>query len=450
MNVYDSLKIHELLSAIGFSSSSSLMEADLIILNTCHIREKATEKVYSELGKMKKSFKNGIEFDRKIVAIVGCVAQAEGREIFNRATFVDIVLGPQAIHTLPSLVTKAIEKKNKHQSSKLINVDFPTESKFNHFRYNKPQGASAYITIQEGCDKFCNFCVVPYTRGKEFSRSIEDIYAEASNLVAFGSREIILLGQNVTAYHGTNSFGRESRIHSLIARLAEIKDLKRIRYITSHPLDIDKNIISIHESEEKLMPFLHLPIQSGSNRILKLMNRGYTVEDYALIVKKLRAACPSIQFSSDFIVGYPGETDKDFQETVGLIEDVGFAQSFSFKFSPRPGTPSAESEEQIDSNISSERLEILQKILNSHQSDFNKSCEGQVIPILIEGQKEKNGQVFGRTPHMQIVHLDGDKSLVGQVIDVRIRKSSRSHLEGFSVQSGHRSLDIDSAGMVCA
>ncbi|MEC8876484.1 MAG: MiaB/RimO family radical SAM methylthiotransferase, partial [Pseudomonadota bacterium] len=275
MNVYDSLKIQELLGSIGFSDSSSFFDADLIILNTCHIREKATEKVYSELGKIKKSFKNDIEFGRKIIAVMGCVAQAEGDEIFKRTPYVDIVIGPQSVHNLPTLVTEAMERRNKRKSLKLIDVDFPARNKFNYFKHNKPQGASAYITIQEGCDKFCNFCVVPYTRGKEFSRSIEDVYVEANNLVALGSRELILLGQNVTAYHGKDFSGKEQGIHKLIEKLAKIKDLRRIRYITSHPLDIDQNIISIHGTEKKLMPFLHLPIQSGSNKILRSMNRKY-------------------------------------------------------------------------------------------------------------------------------------------------------------------------------
>ncbi|HAE75983.1 MAG TPA: tRNA (N6-isopentenyl adenosine(37)-C2)-methylthiotransferase MiaB, partial [Alphaproteobacteria bacterium] len=320
MNVYDSLKIQELLGSIGFSDSSSFFDADLIILNTCHIREKATEKVYSELGKIKKSFKNDIEFGRKIIAVMGCVAQAEGDEIFKRTPYVDIVIGSQSVHNLPTLVTEAMERKNKRKSLKLIDVDFPARNKFNYFKHNKPQGASAYITIQEGCDKFCNFCVVPYTRGEEFSRPIEDVYVEANNLVALGSREIILLGQNVTAYHGKDFSGKEQGIHKLIEKLAKIKDLRRIRYITSHPLDIDQNIISIHGTEKKLMPFLHLPIQSGSNKILRSMNRKYTVEDYISIVKKFRVICPDIQFSSDFIVGYPGESEQDFQATIRLVK----------------------------------------------------------------------------------------------------------------------------------
>jgi len=450
MNVYDSLKIHELLGSIGFSDCLSPVNADLIILNTCHIREKATEKVYSELGKIRKSFEHDIEFGHKIIAVVGCVAQAEGDEIFNRASYVDIVIGPQSIHHLPRLVTEAIEKKNKQKSLKLINVDFSAGNKFHHLKHNTVQGASAYITIQEGCDKFCNFCVVPYTRGKEFSRPIEDIYVEANNLVALGSREIILLGQNVTAYHGKNFSGKEQGIHKLIAKLAKIKELRRIRYITSHPLDIDKNIISIHGTEEKLMPFLHLPIQSGSNKVLRSMNRKYTVEDYISIVKKFRSICSDMQFSSDFIVGYPGETEQDFQATIQLVERIRFAQSFSFKFSPRVGTPSAESKEQVDPKVSSKRLRILQKILDSHQSNFNRSCEGKIIPILIEGEREEKEKLFGRTPYMQIVNFSGIKSLIGKIVDVKIDKSGKGSLGGYLINSEIKPLDIDSAGIICA
>ena len=450
MNVYDSLKIQELLGSIGFSDSSSFFDADLIILNTCHIREKATEKVYSELGKIKKSFKNDIEFGRKIIAVMGCVAQAEGDEIFKRTPYVDIVIGPQSVHNLPTLVTEAMERRNKRKSLKLIDVDFPARNKFNYFKHNKPQGASAYITIQEGCDKFCNFCVVPYTRGEEFSRPIEDVYLEANNLVALGSREIILLGQNVTAYHGKDFSGKEQGIHKLIEKLAKIKDLRRIRYITSHPLDIDQNIISIHGTEKKLMPFLHLPIQSGSNKILRSMNRKYTVEDYISIVKKFRAICPDMQFSSDFIVGYPGESEQDFQATIRLVKKIKFAQSFSFKFSPRAGTPSAESKEQVDPKISSKRLSILQNLLNSHQSDFNRSSEGKIVPVLIEGEREEKGKIFGRTPCMQMVNLNGSKSLVGKIVDVKIEKSGKGSLGGHLANSRVRNLDIDSASTVCA
>jgi len=420
MNVYDSIKMQELLSPFGFESTEDLSEADMVIINTCHIREKASEKVYSELGRIK-SFK-----DKKkkrgdgdmIIAVAGCVGQAEGEEIFDRAPYVDIVVGPQSYHTLPDLVAK-LARSEKH----LIELDFIEEEKFDNLPTNyESQGGSAFVSIQEGCDKFCTFCVVPYTRGAEFSRKVEEIYRESMAVVSKGAKELHLLGQNVNAYHGKANDDKNYSLSDLIRHIATINGLARIRYTTSHPRDMTDELITLHGTEPKLMPFLHLPVQSGSNKILKAMNRQHTREEYLTIIDKLRVARPDIVMSSDFIIGFPGETDEDFADTLDLVKKVGYGQCFSFKYSPRPGTPAA-SREQVPEAIKVERLAILQKELFRQQQELNENSIGKIMPILFEKTGKFENQIVGKTPYMQSAYIDtSDKSLIGKIVDVKITK----------------------------
>ena len=420
MNVYDSVKMQELLVPFGFESTEDMSEADMVILNTCHIREKASEKVYSELGRVKAvkdhRLKHGL--GDMIIAVAGCVGQAEGEEIFRRTPYVDIVVGPQSYHTLPDLVAK-IARSEKH----LIELDFIEEEKFDNLPTSyEGQGASTFVSIQEGCDKFCTFCVVPYTRGAEFSRKVEEIYRESMAVVAKGALEVHLLGQNVNAYHGKAGDEKNYSIADLIRHVARINGLKRIRYTTSHPRDMDDDLIALHGVESKLMPFLHLPVQSGSNKILKTMNRKHTREEYFTIIDKLRVARPDIVMSSDFIVGFPGETDEDFADTLDLVKRVGYGQCFSFKYSPRPGTPAAVMK-QVSEPVKSERLAILQKELSKQQLEFNESCVGKILPVLFEKTGKFNGQIVGKTPYMQSVYIDNaDKSLIGKIVDVKITR----------------------------
>jgi len=420
MNVYDSVKMRELLAPFGFESTEDMSEADMVILNTCHIREKASEKVYSELGRVKAVKDHRLKHGRgdMIIAVAGCVGQAEGEEIFRRTPYVDIVVGPQSYHTLPDLVAK-IARSEKH----LIELDFIEEEKFDNLPTNyEGQGASAFVSIQEGCDKFCTFCVVPYTRGAEFSRKVEEIYRESMAVVAKGALEVNLLGQNVNAYHGKAGDEKNYSIADLIRHVARINGLKRIRYTTSHPRDMNDDLIALHGQELKLMPFLHLPVQSGSNRILKTMNRKHTREEYFTIIDKLRVARPDIVMSSDFIVGFPGETDEDFADTLDLVKRVGYGQCFSFKYSPRPGTPAA-AMKQVSEPVKSERLAILQKELSKQQLEFNESCVGKILPVLFEKTGKFDGQIVGKTPYMQSVYIDNaDKNLIGKIVDVKITR----------------------------
>jgi tRNA-2-methylthio-N6-dimethylallyladenosine synthase len=414
MNVYDSIKMRDLLEPFGYENTENLQEADMVILNTCHIREKASEKTYHELGRIKKikDQKQG----NLIIVVAGCVGQAEGEEIFVRAPYVDIVVGPQSYHTLPELIAK-IARKERH----LIELDFIEEEKFDKLPESSlSQGASAIISVQEGCDKFCSFCVVPYTRGAEFSRPLEQVYREVLAAVENGAIEVTLLGQNVNAYHGKNFEGKICSLADLIRYIATIPKLERIRYSTSHPLDMSDDLIDLHGSEPKLMPFLHLPVQSGSNKILKAMNRKHTREDYFNIIEKLRKSCPKIIFSSDFIVGFPGEIDEDFEDTLDLVKKVQFGQCYSFKYSPRPGTPAA-SKEQVPEGVKVARLAKLQEEINKQQIEFNQKCVGQILPVLFykEGKFEK--QLIGKTPCMQSVHIrDAGLELYGKIIPVRI------------------------------
>lgn len=426
MNVYDSIKMQELLTPFGFKATEELSDADMVILNTCHIREKASEKVYSELGRIKKISDKRSGRPEMIIAVAGCVGQAEGEEIFKRAPYVDIVVGPQSYHTLPDLVAK-LARTEKH----LIELDFVEEEKFDNLPQNfQSQGASAFVSIQEGCDKFCTFCVVPYTRGAEFSRNVEEIYRESMAVVSKGAKEVYLLGQNVNAYHGKAVDDKKYNLADLICHVAKINGLERIRYITSHPKDMNDELIILHGTEKKLMPFLHLPIQSGSNKILKAMNRKHTREEYFTIIDKLRVARPDIVMSSDFIIGFPGETDEDFADTLGLVKKVGYGQCFSFKYSPRPGTPAA-SMKQVPEAAKVERLAILQKELSQQQLELNKSSVGKVLPVLFEKDGKYDGHIVGKTPYMQSAYVENaDKNLIGKIVNVKINKGLAISVSG--------------------
>ncbi len=426
MNVYDSIKMQELLAPFGFESTEDLNDADMVILNTCHIREKASEKVYSELGRIKKVADKRDNRSEMIIAVAGCVGQAEGEEIFRRAPYVDIVVGPQSYHTLPDLVAK-LARSEKH----LIELDFIEEEKFDNLPQDfKAQGSSAFVSIQEGCDKFCTFCVVPYTRGAEFSRNVEEIYRESMAVVSKGAKEVHLLGQNVNAYHGKTADDVKYNLSDLIRHVAKINGLERIRYTTSHPRDMDDDLIALHGTEKKLMPFLHLPIQSGSNKILKAMNRKHTREEYFTIIDKLRVARPDIVMSSDFIIGFPGETDEDFADTLDLVKKVGYGQCFSFKYSPRPGTPAA-SMQQVPEAAKIERLATLQKELSKQQLELNESSVGKILPVLFEKNGKYDGHIVGKTPYMQSAYIENaDKSLIGKIVNVKINKGMAISVSG--------------------
>ncbi|MFM7347507.1 MAG: tRNA (N6-isopentenyl adenosine(37)-C2)-methylthiotransferase MiaB [Tagaea sp.] len=422
MNVYDSARMADVLAPLGYAPVEAPEAADLIILNTCHIREKAAEKVFSELGRLKPlKDENGT-----LLAVAGCVAQAEGEAILARAPYVDVVLGPQAYHRLPELVARA-----SRGAGAALDTDFPVESKFDHLPApGAGQGVSAFLTVQEGCDKFCTFCVVPYTRGAEFSRPVADIENEARALVAHGAREITLLGQNVNAYHGADAAGAELGLGALARRLSKIDGLARIRYTTSHPRDMDDDLIAAHADTPSLMPFVHLPVQSGSDRVLEAMNRGHTVRRYLDIVAQLRAARPDIALSSDFIVGFPGETDAEFEATLDLIREVGFAQAFSFKYSPRPGTPAALLDRQVPEAVKDERLQRLQALLKHQQDAFNASSVGKIVPVLYERAGRNQGQMVGKTPWLQAVHAALPESASGKVLATRIAGAGANSLAG--------------------
>ncbi|MGO1075460.1 tRNA (N6-isopentenyl adenosine(37)-C2)-methylthiotransferase MiaB [Inquilinus sp. CA228] len=427
MNVYDSGRMADILAPLGYALADSPEGADMVILNTCHIREKATEKVFSDLGRLRphKQAKGGEE--PMIVAVAGCVAQAEGEEIARRAPWVDMVFGPQTYHQLPEMVARA----HRQAGRPLVNTDFPVESKFDHLPGEQAvQGASAFLSVQEGCDKFCTFCVVPYTRGAEYSRDVAGILAEARRLVAAGAREITLLGQNVNAFHGDGPDGSVWGLGRLIRALAEIGGLDRIRYTTSHPRDVDDELVAAHRDVPQLMPFLHLPVQSGSDRILAAMNRKHDGDSYRRTVDRLRAARPDLALSSDFIVGFPGETDRDFADTLKLVTGIGFAQAYSFKYSARPGTPAAALDDQLPEAAKDERLQALQQLLWAQQAAFNQGMAGRVVPVLLDRQGRRPGQLQGRSPWMQSVHLDAPARLLGTVQPVRITEGKLLSLTG--------------------
>ncbi len=429
MNVYDSVRMSDVLAPHGYEETNRREDADLVILNTCHIREKAAEKVYSELGRVRADRAAREEQGKKmLIAVGGCVAQAEGEEIMRRAPYVDIVMGSQSYHHLPRLVFEAEKKKGA------VELDFPEVQKFDLLpESTRAQGPSAYVAVQEGCDKFCTFCVVPYTRGAEYSRPAQAIEREVRDLVENkGAVEIILLGQNVNAYHGEGISSNDSTVTlaGLIRKLARIEGLQRIRYTTSHPRDMSDDLIAVHTQEEKLMPFLHLPIQSGSDRILKAMNRRHTAADYIAIIEKMRKARPDIAISGDFIVGFPGETEKDFEETIKLVETVGYASAYSFKYSPRPGTPAAEREDQAPEEVKAERLARLQALLSRQQLTFNQTMVGKTLSVLLDREGKRPGQLLGRSPYMQSVHVDNAQNMKGQILEVRILSASSQSLKG--------------------
>ena len=426
MNVYDSERIMESLSENGYKQTNNLNESDLIIFNTCHIREKAAEKLYSDIGRLKK-----IRKEKKII-VAGCVAQAEDKQIIQRMPEVDLVIGPQTYHKIPELVSK-LNKKIKY-----VETDFPIENKFDLLkeRVRSEKKPSAFLTIQEGCDKFCTFCVVPYTRGAEYSRTAKELVEETKQLLSQGVSEITLLGQNVNAYHGEGLNGGISNLANLIYELSKLAGLERIRYTTNHPVDVNQELIDAHRDIKKLMPYIHLPIQSGSNRILKLMNRKHTCEEYIEIIEKIRNARSDIALSSDFITGFPGETDKDFELTIDLVKKIKYAQAYSFNYSPRPGTPSADYEKQIPQNIKSERLKLLQDILKQQQLEFNDQSKGKIISILVERKGREINQLVGKTPYMQSVFFKNteNKSKIGDFVDVKIDTIKVNNLSGELVE----------------
>jgi tRNA-2-methylthio-N6-dimethylallyladenosine synthase len=427
MNVYDSARMADVLAPLGYAPTASAEDADMVILNTCHIREKAAEKVFSELGRLRwLKTRKSAEGGRMILAVAGCVAQAEGREIQARAPYVDIVLGPQTYHRLPEMVAQ-VARAGGH----VLDTDFPAEAKFDFLpEAAGPQGVSAFLSVQEGCDKFCTFCVVPYTRGAEFSRPALSVIAEARRLVGQGAREITLLGQNVNAYRGAAPEGGQWGLGRLIRALAGIDGLVRLRYTTSHPLDVDDELVAAHRDVPLLMPFLHLPAQSGSDRVLAAMNRRHTVDDYRRVVNRLRAARADLALSSDFIVGFPGESDEDFSETLALAREVGYAQAFSFKYSARPGTPAAAMAAQVPDAVKGERLARLQGLLSGQQQAFNAATVGRTLPVLFEKRGRHPGQLAGRSPYLQAVHAAAPERLVGALVPVRLTRAAPNSLGG--------------------
>jgi tRNA-2-methylthio-N6-dimethylallyladenosine synthase len=427
MNAYDSERMAEALQPAGYALTNDPLEADLVILNTCHIREKAAEKVYSELGRVRLAKESRRDQGRNtIVAVAGCVAQAEGREIIARAPVVNVVVGPQSYHRLPDLVEQA-SRGNRG----LVETEFPAEDKFAHLpdRPKTKAQVTAFVTVQEGCDKFCTFCVVPYTRGAEFSRTPAEIIAEAERLAARGAREITLLGQNVNAYHGNDGVSAWS-LATLLRRLARVPGIERLRYTTSHPRDMDDELIALHGDEPKLMPYLHLPFQAGSDRILKAMNRKHTATEYEDLIGRVREVRPDIAFSTDIIVGFPGETDADFEETLALVSRARFAQAFSFKYSARPGTPAAELEGQVPEAVKRERLAVLQGLLDRDRHEFDRDTVGKRLDILFEGRGRKPGQIAGRSPYLQAVYVEGPEGAIGTIAEVDILAAGPNSLTG--------------------
>jgi tRNA-2-methylthio-N6-dimethylallyladenosine synthase len=422
MNVYDSERMADVLRPLGYGVTDQVEEADLVVLNTCHIREKAAEKVYSELGRIKSLRRAKAEAGggRMGVVVAGCVAQAEGEEIMRRAPVVDLVVGPQAYHKLPELIARTARKTGER-----LAADFAPEDKFDALAgERKVDGVTAFLTVQEGCDKFCTFCVVPYTRGGEYSRPVEAILEEARQLAAQGVREVTLLGQNVNAYAG------EGGLAGLVRRLAEIPGLDRIRYTTSHPRDMDEALIAAHAEVEQLMPYLHLPVQAGSDRVLRAMNRQHTAETYLKLVERIRAARPDLALSGDFIVGFPGESDRDFEATLDLVREARYASAFSFKYSRRPGTPASAMPGQVEEAVKEERLARLQALLAEQQRAFNAEQAGRVLPVLFDKRGRHPGQVLGRSPYLQAVHAEGPETLIGKIVPVKITASSMNSLTG--------------------
>jgi tRNA-2-methylthio-N6-dimethylallyladenosine synthase len=430
MNVYDSHRMADTLAPEGFAETATPDDADLVILNTCHIREKAAEKIYSELGRIRVMKQEAARNGRKLtIAVAGCVAQAEGEEIIRRAPAVDLVVGPQSYHRLPDLLARVA------RGEAVVDTEFPVEDKFDILKApsreaTRARGVSAFVTVQEGCDKFCTFCVVPYTRGAEVSRPAAKIVAEVERLADAGVREISLIGQNVNAYHGDGPDGRAWTLGRLLHRVAEVPGIARLRYTTSHPGDMEESLFAAHRDLAALMPYLHLPVQSGSDRILAAMNRRHTRADYLDAIARMRAVQPAIAFSSDFIVGFPGETDDDFRATLSLIEEAGFVGAFSFKYSPRPGTPAADMAAQVSEDIKTERLHRLQAVIDQQQMAFNAGCVGQSFDVLFEKPAQRPGQMVGRSPYLQPIHVMAPSSIAGHIRRVTVTETHKYSLFG--------------------
>jgi tRNA-2-methylthio-N6-dimethylallyladenosine synthase len=446
MNVYDSQRMADTLVPQGYVETAAVEDADLVILNTCHIREKAAEKVYSELGRVRRLKEAAAAQGRHLtIAVAGCVAQAEGEEILRRAPAVDLVFGPQSYHRLPELLARAARE------GKAVDTEFPLDDKFDHLappsvKVVRGRGVSAFVTVQEGCDKFCTFCVVPYTRGAEVSRPVAKILAEIARLAEAGVREVTLIGQNVNAYHGEGPNGRPNTLAQLLERAAAIAGIERLRYTTSHPRDMGEDLIAAHRDLPKLMPQLHLPVQSGSDRILAAMNRRHTCADYLAIVDRLRTARPDLALTSDFIVGFPGETEADFAATLDLVERVGFSGAFSFKYSPRPGTPGATMTDQVDEDVKSQRLHRLQAAIDRWQQTFNRGCVGRTFDVLFEKPGRHDGQLVGRSPYLQPVQVSAPPSLLGEVAAVTITEVASNSLFGTLAQASARAPALAAAG----
>jgi tRNA-2-methylthio-N6-dimethylallyladenosine synthase len=427
MNVYDSARMADVLARLGFALLDTADDADMVVLNTCHIREKAAEKVFSELGRLRhlkeRRARDGASM---VLAVAGCVAQAEAAEIARRAPYVDMVFGPQTYHRLPEMVARL-----GRAGGVVLDTDFPVESKFDHLPAAAPAaGTQAFLTVQEGCDRFCTFCVVPYTRGAEYSRPVGQVLDEARRLVAGGVREITLLGQNVNAYHGADGAGGERHLAGLITEIAAIDGMARLRYTTSHPADMDAELIAAHRDVPQLMPFLHLPVQSGADAVLAALGRRHSADDYRRLVEDLRQARPDLALASDFIVGFPGETESDFRRTLDLVADVGFAQAYSFKYSPRPGTPAALLGKPVEDAVKTERLAALQELLGAQQLAFNRDCVGSRLDVLLEGPGRDPGQLMGRSPYMQAVHVEAPADRVGRIVSLRIEGAFANSLRG--------------------
>ena len=446
MNVYDSHRMADTLVPAGFSETANPEDADLVVLNTCHIREKAVEKVYSEIGRVRELKDAAARDGRKmLIAVAGCVAQAEGKEIIRRAGAVDLVVGSQNYHRLPDMIARA------QAGEKVVDTEFPVEDKFDVLAAPKRdaiarRGISAFVTVQEGCDKFCAFCVVPYTRGAEVSRPVEKIVTEVERLVAGGVREVTLIGQNVNAYHGLAPDGSSSTLGKLLRRLAHVPGLLRLRYTTSHPYDMNDDLITAHAAVPSLMPYVHLPVQSGSDRVLAAMNRRHTRDDYLKVIARLRASRADLAFTSDFIVGFPGETEADFRATLTLIDEVGFAGAYSFMYSPRPGTPAAERDDQIAPGVKSERLQRLQTLITRHQRRFNAGFAGRIVDVLLEKPGRLPGQLVGRSPYLQAIQVMAPASLIGSVQRVTITEVGSNSLFG-ALADENRAPTLAAAGV---
>ena len=427
MNVYDSHRIAIMLENFGYTETSVQADADLVLFNTCHIREKAAEKVFSDLGRAylikQERLEKGLD---TIIGVTGCVVQAEDEQISKRAPYVDFALGPLTYHRLPEVLAKISQERGVP----LIDTDFPAEAKFDFLPQNRAEGGCSFLAVQEGCNNFCTYCVVPYTRGAEYSRPVEEVIEEAKHLIETGTLEINLLGQNVNSYHGEDKNGKERNLAYLLNRLSELDGLKRLRYTTSYPADVDDDLIACHKNLKQLMPYLHLPVQSGSDKILKAMNRRHNRADYLDKVEKLTNANPNLRMSSDFIVGFPGETDEDFEQTLSLVNEVKYIQAFSFKYSRRAGTPAAVMPNQVEEKIKKQRLEILQTLLFDYQTKFNMSCIGKEFDVLFEQDGRHKGQLIGRTPYMQNLYAKADKSLLNKIVRVQVEDATTNSLCG--------------------